>query len=127
LDGITPASIPPSYVPSGVTDPLVIFPENNYYRVEVIMRGRTYERGYLKVPYNPSSSGVLWYGYTAEFEKQTYVDSGRYVLDGVKIYANTTERDSDINNVLEGTIVFTTSDGGYWGRGKSGYFALDYP
>jgi hypothetical protein len=127
LDGVTPASVPPSYIASGVTNPLVIYPENNYYRVEVIMRGRTYERGYLKVPYNPSSSGVNWYNYTSNYEKQTYLSSGRYALDAVKVYTNTTTRDADINNVLEGTIVYTTADGNYWGRGKSGYFALDYP
>jgi len=127
IDGLTQASIPPSYIPSGVSTPLVIFPENNYYRAEIIMNGRTYATGYLKVPYNPSSSGVIWYNYLADYEKPTYVSSGRYALDAVKTYANTTERNADIDNVLEGTIVYTTSDGNYWGRGTSAYFAIEFP
>ena len=127
LDGLTPARVPPSYVASGVTTPIVIFPENNYYRVEVIMLGRTYERGYLKVPFNPASSGVTWYEYVAQPEKPQYIDSGRYALDTVKTYANTTARNADISNLLPGTIVYTTSDGNYWGRNKVGFSAVEFP
>jgi len=120
LDGTVPAVIPPSYIVSGQSGAYpVIYPDNNYYQVEVIHFGKQVMKGFWHIPYDSTETGVSWYNLLQETETVIYNREGRYALDAVKTYNNLAEADNDKDNVLEGTIIFITDIEEYYGKNQS--------
>jgi len=120
LDEVTPAQIPPSYIPDAFVPtstevPIIIYPDENFYSVEFIQNGQRVLHGYWKIPYDPADDGYTWYNISLDAEASTY-PTPRYEDDGYKIYVDSGTMFADLDNVPEGTIVFTTSGSKFWGR-----------
>lgn len=122
LDGTTPAKLPPSYVPEGVSGP-VVYPSGCYYGFEIFQGGRRAYKGFLQVPYDPLDAGVIWFDFKLAPTTIGY-PSQRDATDGVKTYANSTARDADQANILKGTIVLVLDEAVFYGRTSSGWVPL---
>lgn len=122
LDGTTPAKLPPSYVPEGVSGP-VVYPSGCYYGFEIFQGGRRAYKGFLQVPYDPLDTGVIWFDFKLAPTTIGY-PSQRDATDGVKTYANSTARDADQANILKGTIVLVLDEAVFYGRTSSGWVPL---
>ena len=120
LDGTTPAVIPPSYIPSGITGAIpVIFPDHNYYQVEIIHLGKQIMKGFWYVPYDQPDLGVNWYEITKDIVAHDYPYDGRYALDSVKSYPNLSVAEGDAANVLPGTLVYIDDIQEYYGKNET--------
>lgn len=120
LDNVTQAQIPPSYIPSGYVPsgmllPVVMYPDNNYYYVEILQKGKKVLEGYWKIPYDPADDGFSWYDIKLDTELPTY-PTPRYVANPIKTYVSSGAMWADIDDIIEGTIIYTADDGLYWGR-----------
>lgn len=121
LDGTTPAVIPPSYVPSGSSGQVpVLYPDNNYYQVEIIHLGKQIMKGYWYVPFDSADTGVAWYDITKVIGNYDYTYPGRNSLDAIKTYSNLSEAESDAANVLPGTMIYIGDLEEHYGRNETG-------
>lgn len=117
LDGVTVGRIPPSYVTSGSSSEIVVFPNDNQYAVDIFVNGRPVYTGYWKIPYAPS--GVNWYEFLITPSGSNYPLDARYTTDAVKTYGSLSLATADADNIIEGTIIYTEELGEYFGKGSS--------
>jgi hypothetical protein len=126
LDGSTPAVIPPSYIPSGSSGQVpVIYPDNNYYQVEIIHLGRQIMKGFWKIPYDSTDTGIPWYNITKTIEDYSYTYDGRYSLDAVKTYASISAAEADADNILPGTLIYIADQQEYYGKNETGLISWE--
>lgn len=120
LDGTTPARLVPTYVPDGVSGP-VIYPSMAGYRAEIIQNGFTVRVVQWQIPYDASELGINWQTILVTNIGIPIFPQARYQEDAVKMYNTTAERISDQNNVIEGTMVYDLETGRYYGKTAAGY------